>query len=280
MAKTKNIAGCRALKKANELIGTDLDNAISFYNQAVASFKDARNDGEAVEEANLKNAYINLSIAQAKKDNFDGAIALLTEAMDEVKDNSDIIVALFNHRFNKASKALVDTDYGTIILELEEAKKLDVAPRSKIEAQFYITHAKVKSGAISTQVAIDEFASIRDEMDSAVIDAQLKSLHRKHAIDMLAARNYAGFAALVQKPLVAADGDFLADLLGHARFIYNEANDVEHHKLAAKFFFGLHKAGNADATVDLETLLLVHDSDTSHDVTWLGETPDFVNITS
>lgn len=280
MAKTKNIAGCRALKKANELIGMDLDNAILLYNQAVVLFKDARNDGEAVEEANLKNAYINLSIAQAKKDNFDGAIALLTEAIGEVGDNADIIVALFSHRFNKASKALVDTDYGTVTSELEEAKKLDVAPRSKIEAQFYITHAKVKSNAISTQDAIDAFTAIRDDIGAAVVDDQLKPLHRKHAIDMLTARNYAGFDGFIKGPLVAADGDFLADLLSHARFIYNEANDVEHHKLAAKFFFGLHKAGNADATVDLETLLLQHDNDPSHDVTWLGETPDFANIMS
>lgn len=169
---------------------------------------------------------------------------------------------------------------GTIILELEEAKKLDVAPRSKIEAQFYITHAQVKSNTISTQDAIEAFTTIRDDIGAVIVDDQLKPLHRKHAIDMLTARNYAGFAALIQKPLVAADGDFLADLLGHARFIYNEANDVEHHKLAAKFFFGLHKAGNADATVDLETLLLVHDSDTSHDVASLGDAPDFLNITS
>lgn len=280
MAKTKNIAGCRALKKANDLIGADLDNAIVLYNQAIVSFKDARIDGEAVEEANLKNAYINLSIAQVKKNNFDGAIALLTEAMSELRDDADIIMALFNHRFNKASKALVDTDYVTVTSELEEATKLDVDRRSKAEAQFYITHAKVKSNAISTQAAIDAFTAISGDIGAAVVDDQLKPLHRKHAIDMLTARNYAGFADLIQKPLVAADGDFLADLLGHARFIYNQANDIEHHKLAAKFFFGLHKAGNADATVDLETLLLQHDNDPSHDIASLGDVPDFTNITS
>ncbi len=280
MAKTKNVAGCRALKQANILLGIDVDNAILSYQQAIASFKDARSDGEAVEEANLKNAYINLSIAQAKQDKFDEAIALLAEAMGEVRDNAEITEALFNHRFNKASKALVATDYGTVISELEEAIKLGVAPGSTVEAEFYITHTKVKSGAISTQEAIGAFARVRDDVGVATVDAQLNPLYRKYAIELLTAGNYAGFNDFTQTALVAADGGLLADLLGHARFIYNEVNDVAHHRLAAQLFFGLHKVGNAEATADLEILLLQHDNDPSHDIASLGDTPDFANIVS
>ena len=55
----------------------------------------------------------------------------------------------------------------------------------------------------------------------------------------------------MQKPLVAADADLLTNLLDHARFTYNQVNDVDHHKLAGQFFFGLHRAGNAEATAEL-----------------------------
>lgn len=280
MAKTKNIAGCRFLKQANSLVATDLDNAIILYKQAIISFKNAADDGEVVEQANLKNAYINLSVAQGKQDKLDEAIGSLTDALALITGDVEITEALFNHRFNKASKALAVTDYRTVISELEEAVQLNVNLAAKVEAGFYIAHAKVKSSTISTQDAIDAFTAMRDDVGAAKVDVQLKPLYRKHAIDLLTARNYAEFNVFIQKPLVALEGNLLTDLLGHARFIYNQVNDVDHHKLAGQFFFGLHRAGNAEATADLETLLLQHDNDPSHDIASLGDAPDFANIMS
>ncbi len=278
MAKTKNIAGCRVLKQANALIRVDLDNAILLYNQAIAFFRDAVADGEIVEQANLKNAYINLSVAQGKQDKLDEAIGSLTDALISIAGDAEITEALFNHRFNKASKALAVTDYRTVISELEEALKLNVLPVAKVEAGFYIAHAKVKFNTISTQDAIDAFTAMRGEVGAATVDAQLKPLYRKHAIELLTASNYAEFNVFMQKPLVAADADLLTNLLDHARFTYNQVNDVDHHKLAGQFFFGLHRAGNAEATADLETLLFTHDNDPSHNIASLGDAPDFANI--